>query len=372
MKFSFLCLFLFLACFYPMKEEFEKFEFNLSEIDFLYFLKENYSDENFSEVVISLVDSQKNEAQAVIQFFNPYIKVFQSHQYCSRKCVGEIKNDERDDYVILSSSKEDKFPLECYSQVLPIGKKELFFPFEEDRICDSIKYRKETKFFPVPKRDKDGQHLTYQDGKGNIINLYEENEYQEKKCYIVDSESKKVDHSKCKKEKCKNEDINEDYEQYDKTQPCALINEAKTLGNKCCWIIDNAELYLLRLFDLPFFSAIKTIEDVGHQEKNIIQINISKIKELGMFDKILEKKSFNFFVKKFLKPQFLNKKNIGFGSLMGCLAYWCSSPQVKKRNALVGGLTAYGGACLAFAYIYRAKKKLIFDQKSLKKKTELY
>ncbi len=372
MKLSFLCLFLFLGYFYPMKKEFEEFEFNQSEVNFLDFLKENYSDED-CEVIISLTDPKTHEAKAIIQFFNPYIEAFQFHQYCSRRCLGEKQNDERDDYVILSpSKKENKLSCECYAKLPPQGKKEFYCSFEGDRICNSIKCEESTKFFPVPKKDEYGQHLSYRDEEGNMISQYEENEYEQKKCYIVDIESKNVDHSKCKKEKCKNEDINEDYEQYDKRQPCAMINEAKTLGNKCCFVINTGQLYSLRFFDLPFSFFIKTIDEINHWEKDIIQINVSEIKRLGIFDQMTEKKSFNFFVKKFLKPQFLNKKNIGFGSLMGCLAYWGSSPQVKKRNALVGGLTAYGGACLAFAYIYRPKNKLIFDQKSLKKKTELY
>lgn len=206
--------------------------------------------------------------------------------------------------------------------------------------------------------------------------MYEENEYQQKTCYILDQKSKNVDHTKCPKQKCRNEGINKDYEGCDKNQPCALINEAKTLGNKCCWIIDNEALYSLRFSDLPFSSAIKTIDGSNHDEKDVIIINILEIKKLGLFEKISEQKSlqksFHFFMKKCLKPELLNKKNLGFGSLIGGLAYRFSSPHVKKRNAVVGGLIAYGGLSFASAYINRSKKKLISDEQSLKKKTELY
>ena len=362
MKSSFLCLFLFLSFCYGIKEESEEFQFNSSEIDFLEFLKKNYADENSSEVIISLIDSQTNEAQAVIQFFDPYIKEFENHQYCSRKCVGEITNDDRADYVICTSVKNDKPSFECYSKLPPAGEKEKFYPTKEDRICDSIKYRTEIKFFPVIARDVEGE----------IINLYPADEYQQKTCYILDQKPSKVDHTKCPKQNCINKGINENFEEYDKGQPCALINEAKTLGNKCCFFIENVGLYSLRLEDLSFFKFITMIDGSSNQEKNVIQIDILEIKKLGLFDKILEQKSFHFFMKKFLKPELLNKKNLGFGSLIGGLAYRFSSPHVKKRNAVVGGLITYGGVSLAFAYINRSKKKLIFDEQSLKKKTELY
>ena len=372
MQSSFLCLFLFFGCFYPMKEESEEFEFNPSEIDFLEFLKKNYDNSAEERIVFSLEDPKEKKAQAVIQFFDSYIKEFENHQYCSRKCIGEKANDERYDYVILTKVNEDKPPFECYSQVWPLGKKELFYPVAGDRICDSIKYRTESKFFPVPQVDENGEHLSYQDEEGKMINLYKENQYQEKACYILDQKSEKFDHTKCQKQKCRNEGIDKNYQEYDETQPCALINEAKTPGNKCCWIIDNEALYPLRFFDLPFSSAIETIGGSSHQEKNVIIIDILKINKLGLFDKISEQKSFHFFMKKYLKRELLNKKNLGFGSLIGGLAYRFSSPYVKKRNALVGGLIAYGGVSLAFAYINRSKKKLIFDEQSLKKKTELY
>lgn len=369
MRFYFLCLFLFLGCFYPMKEESKEFEFNQSEIDFLEFLKEKYADTDEENILISLTDSTTNEAKAVIQFFDSYIKAFESHRYCSRKCVGEIQNEVREDYVILSppNKKESRSSLECYYKLPPQGKKEFFFSFEGDRICDSIEYEETKKYFPVPNKDENGEYLNYKDEKGNIIMLYEDNAYQEKKCYIVKDTFKNFDHSTCKKEKCKNEGVDRNYGEYDKNQPCAMINGA----GMCCWIIDNAELYSLRLTDLPFYSFIKMIDGINHAEKDVIQIDILKIKELGIFDQIAEQKSFNFFIKKCLKRELFNKKNIAFGSLIGCFFYRYSFPQVKKRNALVGGLTAYGGASLVFAYMNRGKK-LIFDQKSLKKKTELY
>lgn len=376
MQSSFLCLFLFLSFCYGMKEESGKFEFNSSEIDFLEFLKKNYDNSAEETIVISLEDPEEKEAQAVIQFFDPYIKAFENHQYCSRKCVGEITNDDRADYVICTSVTNDQPSFESYSGLPPGAKKELFYPVAGDRICDSIKYRKEVKFFPVPQRDENGEHKSDLDECGSIINLYKENEYQQKLCYILNQKPTKVDHSTCKKEKCKNKDINKDYEQYDKTQPCALINEAITPGNKCCFVIENVGLYSLRLDDLSFFKCIGMIDANSHQEKDVIKIDILKIKQLGFFDKISEQKSlqksFHFFMKKCLKPELLNKKNLGFGSLIGGLAYRFSSPHVKKRNAIVGGLIAYGGASLAFAYINRPKKKLISDEQSLKKKTELY
>ncbi len=274
-------------------------------------------------------NSQTNESQAVIQLFDPYIKGFQSHQYCSRKYLDEKSNEERDDYVIVSLPEKNKPLLECYSEAPPRGKKEFFCLFEGDRICSSIKHQEKTKLFPIPRKDKHGEDVSYENEKGNIIKLYL-NEYQEKKCYIVDSKSENVDHSTCKKEKCMNEGIDQNYIEYDKGQPCAMINEAKTLGNKCCWIIENAELYTLRLTDLFFFAAMKMIDGIDHDDKNVIQIDLFQIKQSGIFDQIAEQKSFNFFLRECLKQELLNKKNIGFGSLIGCLFYRYSSSRVKS------------------------------------------